>query len=60
MENKYIIDEKLRDALLNYLMEKPYKEVFQGIHALQNLKKLDEKLIEEQDEKVKEFLGKDK
>lgn len=37
--------EQIR-ALLNYLASKPYGEVHEGIHMLQNLKKIEEKIEE--------------
>jgi len=39
---KYIIDENVIQGLLNYLIEKPYKEVEQGIQALMSLEELKE------------------
>lgn len=37
---KFIIDEFLRDNLINYLETRPYKEVAAGIVALINLKEI--------------------
>lgn len=33
----FLINEDLIKGLLNYLLDKPYKEVWQGVVALQNL-----------------------
>jgi hypothetical protein len=38
----YKIDEQTIQALLGYLSQRPYAEVYQGIAALQKLEKLDE------------------
>ena len=35
----YKIDEKLAQAILNYLAKQPYADVFEMIIALQNLEK---------------------
>jgi hypothetical protein len=45
---KYIIDEETLKAILTYLAGRPYQEVFQGIQALQQLKKLE--ITEEKEE----------
>lgn len=39
----YIISADIVNAILKYLGGKPYVEVFEGIQALQNLKKLDDR-----------------
>lgn len=38
--NEYAIQEALRNALINYLAQRPYAEVHQAIQALQSLQKL--------------------
>lgn len=38
----YKIDEKTVEALLNYLVQRPYYEVSEGIKALQSLEKISE------------------
>ncbi len=40
---KYEISEELVKSLLGYLAARPYSEVFQGIQALQSLKKVEVK-----------------
>ncbi len=40
---KYEISEELVKNLLAYLATRPYSEVFQGIQALQSLKKVEVK-----------------
>jgi hypothetical protein len=37
----YVISAELREALLNYLVSRPYSEVAVGVQALQNLQPLD-------------------
>lgn len=37
------IDEKLANAILNYLATRPYAEVYQLINAIGQLKKVEEK-----------------
>lgn len=39
----YKIDEKLLNALLQYLATRPYAEVHEAIRALQNLEKIKSK-----------------
>lgn len=38
----FTIDEKLANAILNYLATRPYAEVFQLINAISQLKKVEE------------------
>lgn len=45
----FTIDEKLANAILNYLASRPYVEVFQLVEALKGLKKVEE----EKEEKKK-------
>ena len=42
MENKYIIDEKQLQAILNYLSQKPWFEVKGFIDYLSDLQKVDD------------------
>ena len=37
----YVITAELREALLRYLISKPYHEVAEGVQALQNLQPID-------------------
>lgn len=39
-EKQFIIPESLINGLLEYLVTRPYMEVFGGIQGLQNLKEL--------------------
>ena len=39
----YIIDQNKLNALVNYLAEKPYKEVYQAIEMLRSLKAVEVK-----------------
>jgi hypothetical protein len=39
-EKHFIIPESLINGLLEYLMERPYKEVAGGVQGLQNLQEL--------------------
>ncbi len=43
----FTIDEKLANAVLQYLASRPYGEVFQLIAALTKLEKVEEKPVEE-------------
>jgi hypothetical protein len=45
---KYIIDEEILKSILNYLISKPYAEVYQGVEALKMLKVLEEKVEEKE------------
>lgn len=38
----YILPAELREALLRYLMNRPYHEVAEGVQALQKLERIDE------------------
>jgi hypothetical protein len=37
VEEAFIITKTVRDAILNYLMGRPYAEVAKGVEMLQNL-----------------------
>lgn len=37
MANYYLIDETAATAILNYLVDRPYREVYKFIEILQNL-----------------------
>jgi len=39
---KYAIEEGLVNAILNYLAQRPYQEVFKVVSALQSLKPVDQ------------------
>jgi len=47
---EYTIDEKLAQVLLNYLGEKPYREVAGLINQLMQLKKIEKPKVEEKSE----------
>lgn len=42
MEKKYIIPESLVNGLLEYLVTRPYQEVYGGVEGLQKLEELKE------------------
>ena len=48
---EFIINEKQIEALLTYLVEKPFKEVVNGINMLQNLKEKDNKNASKEEKK---------
>ena len=47
---EYTIDEKLAQTVLNYLSEKPYKEVAGFINQLMQLKRIEKPKVEEKSE----------
>jgi len=47
---KFIIDEELAQAILNYLANRPFIEVYKMVQALQNVKEHVEQ-VKEKDEK---------
>ena len=42
----YVISEELRGGLINYLGNQPYKDVAEGVQALNNAKSLDDCIAE--------------
>ena len=48
MSKKYVIEEELRGALLNFLAEQPYKDVWMGVDGLKSLVEIPP--VEEKDE----------
>ena len=39
---KFLIEEDLANTILNYLVQQPFREVFQMVQALQQLEKAEE------------------
>lgn len=49
MEQRYIITQSILDALLQYLMTRPYQEVANGVAALRSLPAASDPVASEQE-----------